>query len=157
MPQINMTAHETSVTLDAPYVAGHVMNEAEAYVLNQTWLENVRNNTGPRVKKARETDPNADVAAIILEYAKTYVFNLRTASTAVKRTVDPVEREARVIAKELIRKKVEASNAKLKDIDKDKLEAKIAEVAARPEVLEQAKKVISARNKASSALGDIEV
>src|SRR5690606_27913824 len=127
---------------------GHPLTEAEAKALNQVFAENVRNNTAGKIKKAKEE--GGDVAAAIAEaeeYARNYEFSMPSTGGGTRRVVDPVEREARSIARELIKAKVEESGRKLKDVDKEKLAAKIDEVAANEDVLKLARKRVNEKKK----------
>lgn len=90
------------------YVVGYQLaTEGEAHTLNQTFVENVRNNAAARVKKAlgdRESLPDEELTKLtqeIVEYASKYQFGVRTAGSGGTRK-DPVEREALRLAKEAI-------------------------------------------------------
>lgn len=136
-----------AVMCPQPYEPGHPLTEAEAKALNQVYSENVRNNTAARIKKAKEE--GGDVAAAVAEaeeYARNYEFSMPSTGTS-RRVMDPVEREARSIARELIKSKLEESGRKLKDVDKEKLDAKIDEVAANEDVLKLARKRVSEKKK----------
>ena len=82
--------------VSSPYSAGHVCTEGEARALNQTRVENIRNNLAAKAKDGVLTQ--ADVEA----YAASYVFGERTGGL---RTQDPIEAEALEIARRLVRKK----------------------------------------------------
>lgn len=147
----------------APYVAGHVLNEAEASVLNQTYLENIRNNAAGRIKAAKEAaekagtsfsldapiggegeDAGKSLRQLISEYATTYEFGVRVARNS--EPADPVEREARVIAREAISAKLRQSNVKRKDIADEAFEQALAKLAASDNVLAEARRRVDARN-----------
>ena len=53
-------------TVALPYVAGHVINEGEANALNQTLVENCRNNLSGKAKDSKLTQ--ADVDAYLANY-----------------------------------------------------------------------------------------
>lgn len=143
--------------LAAPYAAGHVLNEAEAASLNQTRAENVGNQLRKHIKALQGdaetlTDEQAEqIRALVAERDASYTFGIR-AATGATRTTDPVEREARVVAREQIVAHLAKSNRKIKDLDKELVATKIAELAANPKVVAEAKKRIKAR---SSDLGDL--
>jgi hypothetical protein len=82
--------------VSSPYSAGHVCTDGEARALNQTRLENVRNNLAVKAKDGALTQADVDA------YAASYVFGERTGGV---RTHDPVEAEALEISRRLVRKK----------------------------------------------------
>jgi hypothetical protein len=82
--------------VSSPYSAGHVCTEGEARALNQTRLENLRNNLALKAKDGALTQADVDA------YAASYVFGERTGGL---RTHDPIEAEALEIARRLVRKK----------------------------------------------------
>lgn len=146
MPSLTIAGH--SFTLDTPFEAGHVLNEAEASVLNQTWLENIRNNTAKHVKKAVED--GEDPTKIVEDYASSYQFGVRVAGTGAVRTADPVEREALKIAKAevkaaLAKKKLTAPKEKVLELAHGFLEKY-------PSIREKAAEIVAARK---SVAGDI--
>ena len=157
MPAKSITVLGMTVEIQVPYSEGHTLNSAEASVLNQTFAENVRNNTAKQVKEKLEAGDQAGAAAIVAKYASEYVFNERTAATAVARTVDPVEKEALAIAKAKVHAAIEKKGGKVKDYDKEQLKAKIAEVAAYPNVRAAAEAEVAAKNKRLAKLDDIEI
>lgn len=84
-------------TVTPPYTAGHVIQENEAYALNQTWKENLRNNFAKTVADGDENGVSQeDLQEKLDAYAQTYAFGVRTGGG---RTTDPVEQEARRLAK----------------------------------------------------------
>jgi len=90
----------------APYLAGHVLNEAEAKVLNQTRAENIGNNFRVDVKKAIEAGDEASLAAVraaLAQYDADYQFSMTTARTPI----DPIEAEAQKIAKEVLKVRIQ--------------------------------------------------
>lgn len=159
MPQVTISGEQFEI--DAPYKEGHSINAAEASTLNQTFLENIRNNVAAKIKAAK-TQAEKDGATfsldtpiggegesatktlrqIVQEYADSYEFGIRTAST--REPVDPVAREAHRLAKEMISKAVQAKGGKLKDIPNEKLAEMIATVAGRDEVQKEAKRRVKA-------------
>lgn len=141
-----------------PYDAGHVLTEAEAKALNQVRKENLVNQFRSKVKAHRDGAEGAlDADQLQAEFAKidsAYVFTVANVSATAKYT--PVEKEARSLAKEWIKGQLAATNRKLSDIDEDKLEAKIAEVAAMPDIVKLAEKNIRERDKlAKLELGEL--
>jgi hypothetical protein len=146
----------------APYSVGHVMNEAEASVLNQTFLENIRNNAAGKIKAAKEAaekagtpfsldapiggegeDSTKTLRQVIEAYSETYEFGVRTARNS--EPADPVEREARSIAREAISAKLKASNVKRKDIPDEAFEEALSKLAASDKVQAEARRRVDAR------------
>ena len=145
----------------APYVEGHKVTEAEAAALNQTRAEAIRNNTARLVKAAiaeaeaedAEGLPEEIVTSLlgqIAAYDSEYEFSM--ASVGGGRTSsDPVEVEAKKIARQLINAQIKAQGKKVSEVDKDKYNAALATVAAREDIRDQAKAAIEARNAAAEA------
>lgn len=159
---INVGGHALEVR--QPYAAGHVLTENEARTLNQTFLENVRNNTAGKLKSA-ETAWAKDAANAgkpfpghtqetldsLKAYADTYEFG---AVAARSEPVDPIEKEAFKIAREAIRtaladnKKEDGTPApiKVKDLPEGKFEEMVEAVAAQPDIVKEAKRRVTAKN-----------
>lgn len=139
-----LTILDFEFPISMPYTEGHVLTGPEAKVLNQTRKENLSNNFRKHVQAFKDGAEGAMSETDLLEaFAKLdaeYVFNERTAAASVK--LDPVEREARAIARDLVRTALAADGRKVKDVDPDAYEAKVAEVAAMDEVIAQAKKIV---------------
>ena len=144
-----------SVTFEVatPYDEGHVLTAIEAKVLNQTRCENVRNNCAKFVKEHGESQATKEHVAT---YDIGYEFTV--AGTGASRRMDPIEREARSIARDAIRAKLAEDGRKLKDIAPDDLENALEQVAAKDEVIKLAKKRIADKAKlAETAIGDIKI
>ena len=149
MADRNITISGTEFTIPQPFAAGHVCSEGDAKALNQTFAEAIRNNLASKVKKGEAGQ------AEVSEYANGFVFTIATASTAAKLT--PVEREARNLARNAIKAKLEAEGRKIGDVDKDKLETAIDTVAQRDDIVKQAKKIVEQRSKATIDLEGIDL
>lgn len=156
-----ITIHEQDFAVSAPYVAGYTLNEAEARALNQTRAENIANNFRKRIKAAVDGVALKEGAAIesldavradFAKYDTEYTFSMPSVGRG--EPIDPLEREAYRLARELVRKAIAAQGKKLKEIDEDKLEAKIAEVAATEGVVKEAKRRLKA---AETAFGEITI
>ena len=143
-----------SFVVNLRYIAGHILTEGEAAALNQTFCENVRNNMAKKVKDGAGQDE-------VTGYANEYEFTVAGVASE-RKVVDPIEREARKIARVLVADKVreafDLTLAKYYKTDTDEgkaaLEAKIDEVAALEAVLAQAKKNVAAQRKALDSLSD---
>lgn len=161
-PMKNVTISGETFQIAAPYEAGHQLNEAEASVLNQTFLENIRNNAAGRIKAAKEVaekagaqfsldtpiggegeDSGKTLRQIITEYASNYEFGVRTGRTA--EPVDPVEREARVIAREAIGAKLRANGVKRKDVSEEAYEDALAKYSKMPVIIKEAQRRVKVR------------
>jgi hypothetical protein len=147
-----ITIQGVQVEVAQPYAAGHTLTDAEAKALNQVRAENVRNNMAGKVKEIKgdaeeftQEMLNA-IGAAVSEYDAAYQFNMPSAGGST-RTTDPLEVEARRIARELVSNSVRSSGRKLKDIDPEALKAKVEEVAAMPQVVAEAKKTLAQKRK----------
>lgn len=157
------------VEFSAPfrYAAGHVLTEIEAKVLNQTRFENLRNNFAGVVKASLEgkegSIPQADLPAKFAEYEAAYEFAAPGTGTGA-RALDPVEKEAKALATELVKAKLKeigrSYTAPKEATDEEKaayraqIDAKIAEVAEREAVVAQARKNVASRAKSLSAIAE---
>jgi len=160
-----ISMYEQEFPITAPYAAGHSLNEAEAKALNQLRGENISNNFRKRVRAALDGTPLkeggsvetlADIAAAIADYDAKYEFSMPSAGRG--EPIDPVEREALRIARELVKKALAAKGKRLKDVDEEKFEAKVAEIAATEKVQKEAKRRVAAAEKASEdGLGDLDI
>lgn len=141
-----------------PYDAGHVLNEAEAKVLNQTRRENLSNNFRSKVRAFNDGEEGAaasieDLQAAFATLDAEYVFTIATAAAAVKYT--PEEKEARAIARNYIKGELDKAGRKLSDIPEgmskeewdDALEGEVARIAALDDVVKMAKDIVKARSK----------
>lgn len=123
-------------TVPSPFAEGQVLTANQASALNQTFHENVRNNTAKRIK-----DLDADEAqAIVTEYADGYEFGVRSGGGF---RGDAVMTEAMSIAREAVRKGLQKAGYALSG-EKKVPATKISELAKQaldkhPEWLEEAK------------------
>lgn len=140
--------------IPAPFVAGHTCSGQEAGVLNQILAENTRNNWAERVKKANEegTFDQGKMQADIDEYLETYEFGVRRG----RGPVDPVEREAFSMAKEIVRNALRQKGFKLADIDVEQINS-LAEqaVEANPDITKEAKRRVEQRGKIAAESIDL--
>lgn len=145
----------------AKFAEGHTCSANEANALNQVRLENIRNNTAARIKKAaadQKIEPSAvnlDTTMVtegeesislresIQRYADNYEFGARAVARA--EPIDPVDREAERIAKEAIRAALSAKKVKVKDLPEGKFEEAVEAYAARPEVRKEAERRVKQR------------
>lgn len=153
------TINGLAFEVNQPYVAGHVITEAEARALNQTRSENIGNNVRAKIKEMQEAgSDHAAIAAYVSEVDGNYEFTL--ANVAASRKLDPYEREARNIARELLKNHLAQTGRKLTVAPegttdeewKDKVEAETDRIAGSEGVVAQAKKNVDARQKTADKL-----
>lgn len=153
-----ITVEGVKLTVGQPYVAGHALNANEAGVLNQTYLENVRNNTAGKIKahkaawekeptNAGKTYPGFPAAetAEIQKYADDYEFGARVSRSS--EPTDPIEREAYRLAKDAVDEALAGKNVKKKDLPEGKYEQMVRTYAANDGVVKEAKRRVDARAK----------
>lgn len=164
----------------AAFAEGHVCTANEANALSQVRLENIRNNTASRIKKAAEEqkievgavnldttmvtvgDQTVSLRQSITDYADNYVFGARAVRTA--EPIDPIDREADKIARDAIRSALAAKKVKVKDLPEGKFDEAVEAYAARDDVRAEAKRRVNQRAKigaegldlADLGLGDAE-
>lgn len=133
------------------YEEGHELTAGEAGALNQTYHENLRNNFAKRVKDAKENGGfNLEVLQTEFdEYAKEYVFGVRTGGGPVR---DPVMAEAMTIAKSRVRAAIKAKGIKQTDVTAAAVtEAARKFIAKNPQILEQARQRVEEAQAAATA------
>jgi len=103
----------------APFVEGHVCTKAESGVLNQTLAENTRNNMAKLLKSAVEDSSfeHNEFQAKIDEFLEEYEFGVRRG----RGSADPIEREALIIARDLIRNALRRAGYKVADVDSQEI------------------------------------
>jgi hypothetical protein len=159
-----ISIHEQTFSVSAPYAEGHVITALEAKALNQTRAENIANNFRKRIKAAldnAEVEPKPEgyetldaVRAALTKYDTEYTFSMPSS----REPVDPVEREAVKLAKESIRAALAADGRKMKDVDEEKLEAAIQKLSEREDIVAEAKRRVKASKKsAENTLADLGV
>lgn len=142
-----------SFEISQPYLAGAVLNEAEAKTLNQVRSENIGNNVREAVKKLLEAGDTAGATALVSKKDASYVFTLATVGAT--KTLDPVEREARALAKDIIKTHLAATGRKIsvvpegetKESWEEKIEANIEKIATSDNVLKAAKQAVDQKKK----------
>ena len=143
----NITIAGEVFEISEPYAEGHVISTIEATRLNQLRGENIANNMRKAVKSAVTANNVAEIRREIVDYDAEYEFTAVVAGG--RRTMDPVERESRAIARDSIKKSLaeESPPRKLKDIDDEKLEVAVAEISERDVVVKLAKKRVAEKQK----------
>lgn len=108
-----ITIQGQDLTLEVPYAEGHVLTAAEASQLNQVFCENIGNNFRSKVKEMLEGGSTADdIQAAFDSYVENYEFGARRVSSGTRKSADPIEKEARALAKRAL-----TEHFRKKDID----------------------------------------
>lgn len=145
--------------ISQPYEEGHTLTAIEARVLNQTRSENIGNNVRAKLKEAIEQGADdVALAALVAEVDAAYAFTAAGARAAAR--LDPYEREARKIARELLRSHLAESGRKLTVAPEgstqeewdEKIEAEVDRIATMDTVLEAAKKEVDAKKRRADKL-----
>lgn len=165
-PMKTVTIQGFSLDVPAPFAEGHTLTEVEAGVLNQTLAENLRNNFGSQIKKSREeaeADGNKyepkpeELQKALNDYVAEYEFGAKRTGSGV--TIDPVERKARSMAKEVIKRAIMNKGAKIKDVGNEKITALANDYYEQNSeaLLAQAREVIAAEERAREAMASVSV
>lgn len=145
--------------ISQPYEAGHVITEIEAKVLNQVRGENIGNNVRAKLKELAEAGKDqAELDALVAEKDAEYVFT--AGNIGEGRKLDPYEKEADKIARELLRAKLSETGRKLtvapegvtEDDWKAKIDAEVERIATNEEVVKAARQRVDARKKQADKL-----
>jgi vacuolar-type H+-ATPase subunit I/STV1 len=158
-----MTIQSIQVEVSQPYVAGHTITEAEAKALNQVRAENIGNNLRKTFKEMLEA-AEGDVAAVqaeaqkaLDEYDAKYEFTLASVGGGSSARLDPLTKEARRIARELIKDKLMSLGKTQKQYKEengeDSIDIKVAELAENKQVIDLAKSNLKQREKLAAATG----
>jgi hypothetical protein len=136
--------------ISQPYAEGHTLTAAEAKALNQTRAENIGNNMRSLVKEAQDKGDTSELAAKVAEYDARYEFSMGTVGGASRVVRDPVEREARAIARDILKAHLAKNGRKLtlaKDAPQDEKDEWAAQVEEQIDAIAQNEKVINAAKK----------
>lgn len=168
-PSNSLTIAGLTFSAAPRYSAGHVLSANEASALNQTRLENLRNNfantvsahreevakaRGIEVKDVKAEDlDKAGLEAKFAEYEAGYEFGTRKGGGRIG---DPVEREMRAIAKSLVIEALKSKGIKIASVEAAQMDGFIAGVLAKREETirkEATRRVNSVKNVALEELG----
>lgn len=147
--------------LTAPYAEGHTVSAIEARVLNQCRAENIGNNTRATIKQMQdEGKSEQEIFDYVAGVDQGYEFT--AAGVSASRKLDPVEREANKIARELLKSHLASSGRKLTVAPEgmtdeewdDKVSSEVERIAGLDEVLRAAKKNVEAKSKQAQTLAD---
>jgi hypothetical protein len=156
---VQKTINGLQFEISEPYAEGHTVSAIEARVLNQTRSENIGNNARAKIKEMQEAgNSEAEIAEYVSGLDSNYQFT--AAGVSASRRLDPVEREAVKIARDLLRAHLAQSGRKLTvapegmtdDEWDDKVSTEVERIAGLDEVLAAAKKNVAAKDKQSAQL-----
>lgn len=145
--------------ISQPYSEGHTCTAAEARALNQTRSENIGNNARAKIKEMLDKgSPTDEIAAYVADIDSKYVFTL--AGVSASRKLDPVEREANKLARELLKAHLAETGRKITVAPEgmteeewdDKVAAEVERIASDEQVLKAAKKNVEAKTKQAETL-----
>lgn len=147
-----------TVQVPAPFAAGPItLTEGQAATLNQSLAENVSNNLRSKLVEGQTDDdgnvtaPHTDetAQALVDEYVSGYQFGGRKGGGGT-RVTDPVEREARKLARQAATQLVKDQGLKVGDVDMKPLVEQIFE-QNREALMAQGAEIVEA-SKATSGL-----
>jgi hypothetical protein len=168
-PRKQRTIGGVVVNVPAPYAEGQAITAGEAAMLNQTLAENFSNNLRRKVEEFvpegtyNEQNPapaarlasGEEAQALVDKYATVYEPGVRKAGAGGgRKTLDPIEREMRNIARESLNALLQKQGLKRNEVDYDELlEQVIADHDT--DLRNKAAKIVKARE--SNSLGDLDV
>ena len=153
------TINGVAFEISQPYEEGHTISAIEARVLNQTRAENIGNNIRAKLKEMQDAgNSEDDLRAAVAELDGTYTFTASGTRAAAK--LDPYEKEAVKIAREMLklhlaqdgRKLTEAPDGYTQEEWDEKVAAEVERIAALDDVVKQAKKEVDAKKKRADSL-----
>ncbi len=144
-------------TIEVPYAEGHILTANEAATLNQTFVENIRNNQAKVVETGLAEGKTVEqLQEVISAFASTYKFGAGRATTnAIPR--DPVAAAAVRIARSVLTAALKEKKVDVKTFDKDKFEALVAQIAAKPEVIEKAREQVAQKEEVNKFAADLDI
>lgn len=156
-----------SVKVPAPYAAGsHTLTDGEASALNQTIAENISNNLRKKLEEGHTegegenatTRPftEAEAQDLVNSYVADYEVGVRRAGSGEARVTDPVEREARKIARQKANELVKSNGGKPSDYDMGPIVEAIF-AANRDLLMAEGKKIVKALEKARESSAGVDV
>jgi len=159
--EVQKTINGLQFEISEPYAEGHTISAIEARVLNQTRSENIGNNARAKIKEMQEGGSSEqDIADYVSGLDQNYVFT--AAGVSASRKLDPVEREANKIARELLRAHLAQDSRKLTVAPEgmtdeewdDKVSAEVERIAGLDEVVKAAQKAVAAKQKQAETLAN---
>lgn len=163
-PTQQLTIQGITFQATLPYAAGHTLSENEAKVLNQTRVENLRNNFAKQVADAKEEAgegamSDEAIAALHEAFAKYDSEYMFSGTRQTRGPIDPVATRARKIAREMITEQARSKGMKVREWPEGQMDKFIdALLLKRPDITEEAKRQVeTSKALASDVLGDLEV
>ena len=157
-PRTERTIAGRKVSVPQPFAEGQVLTPQTAAMLNQTLAENFSNNLRAKIEAGvladgKPQDPivalsDAEAQALVDAYAAEYQPGVRRTGSGAPRVTDPVEKEARKIARSKITEKLAAQNLKPKDVNMDDLLEKMF-TKHREALMAEGKKIVRAQQAAA--------
>jgi len=155
-----------TISVPQPYTPGaRELTEGEANALNQIIAENLSNNLRKRLVEGRPEVRDGDTIteaarpytaeeaqAIVDEYLADYEIGVRRAGSGERQVTDPVEREARKIAKQKAVQMVKEAGGKPADYDLGPIVDSIFD-ANRDLLMKEGKRIVDAARKAQENSG----
>lgn len=147
--------------ISAPYAEGQTIGPAEAKALNQVRAENIGNNLREKIKAAQTEGKSADeIASLVASADASYVLTVSQVSAA--RKLDPIEKEAYAIAREMLKAHLAKDGRKLtvapagetEESWKEKIQDQLDKIATNESVVAEAKKTVKAKEKRAAALAE---
>jgi len=164
-PRVERTIAGVKVSVIAPYAEGYVIKAGEAAMLNQTLAENFSNNLRDKIGEyvpegsPEGTEPRVatveEAQAIVDSYMGEYEPGVRRAGAGGTRTLDPIEKEMKVIAQGKLDELLKAKGLTRKKVDFPALVAKLISDNEKP-LRAAAEKIVQARAK-QAAGSDLDV
>lgn len=160
-PRAERTISDIKVLVPQPYAAGQPLTEATAAILNQTLAENVSNNLraklalGHVATEGGEAQPHTSESAqkVVDTYLEAYEPGVkRGGGGGAPRVTDPVEKEARAIAKAKATEIVKARGLKPADVNMGEITDKLFE-GNKDQLMKAAKRIVDARTKTQADSG----
>src|SRR5690242_11928075 len=156
------TSVTVTVQVPQPYAAGpRELTEGEANALNQIVAENLSNNLRAKIVEGQVTGEgenktvtpydNESAQALVDAYLAEYELGVRRTGTGERQVTDPVEREARKIAREKAKTYIKENGGKPSDYDLGPIVDAIFE-ANRDVLMKEGKKIVDAANKVQGGL-----
>lgn len=169
-PRVERTIGKTdgpsfTVQVPQPYAAGaHELTDGEASALNQTVAENLSNNLRQKLidgqvdAEGNVTGPHTpeSAQALVDSYLADYEIGVRRAGSGAPRVTDPVEREARKIARAKAVDMVKEVGGKPADYDLDPIIDKLFE-ANKDALMKEGKRLVEAARKARENAGGLDL
>jgi hypothetical protein len=154
-----------TVQVPQPFTPGeHTLTEGEASALNQIVAENLGNNLREKLATG-QVDANGNVTgphtaesaqALVDSYLASYEIGVRRAGSGSPRVTDPVEREARKIARAKAVEMVKEAGGKPSDYDLDPIIEKLF-TANKDSLMKEGKRIVEATRKAREGAGSLDL